>query len=447
MTATSSSGARASVIRFGGVVAADGVDLDVFEGEKPRDHRAERRRQDHVPQHRHRLSEAAGRHGDSSSAGRSPRTRRATSPGSASRAPSRFRSCSSTTRVIENLLIAAAAHGRRCRCSRALHDLPERAEMERLLDLVGSAGRRRAARRGELPEGKRKLVDIAVALALKPRLLLHGRADLGRRLVGKVRDHGHPGAAALAQQRVTSVFVEHDMDMVTRYADRVAVWSAGKIQKIGPPAEVLADPVRPRASDRDLKPCCQLRQGQCLDRRRARAARRHLRAAAGATRRPDRPQRRRQDHDRAHHHGVHGRRPAASGSAAIDLRPVRAAQPRPALGIGYAPEDRRLFSAFTVEENILLPARVAKLDAGGDAAAARSRLYGVLPELAELAAASGGLGVGRAGQDGRARPRADARHQAGSSWTNRSRGWRRCWRSATRKRCAGCARRTPTSRC
>ena len=42
---------------------------------------------------------------------------------------------------------------------------------------------------------------------------------------------------------MTSVFVEHDMDMVTRYADRVAVWSAGKIQMSGPPAEVLADPV------------------------------------------------------------------------------------------------------------------------------------------------------------------------------------------------------------
>jgi branched-chain amino acid transport system ATP-binding protein len=49
--------------------------------------------------------------------------------------------------------------------------------------------------------------------------------------------------AALAKQRVTSVFVEHDMDMVTRYADRVAVWSAGKIQMSGPPAVVLADPV------------------------------------------------------------------------------------------------------------------------------------------------------------------------------------------------------------
>ena len=57
---------------------------------------------------------------------------------------------------------------------------------------------------------------------------------------------------------------------------------------------------------------------------------------------------------------------------------------RPFLGIGYAPEDRRLFSAFSVEENILLPARVAKLSI----AETRHRLdraYSVLPELKELA--------------------------------------------------------------
>ncbi|MCA1530137.1 ABC transporter ATP-binding protein [Bradyrhizobium yuanmingense] len=69
---------------------------------------------------------------------------------------------------------------------------------------------------------------------------------------------------------------------------------------------------------------------------------------------------------------------------------------RPFLGIGYAPEDRRLFSAFTVEENILLPGRVAKL--GAEEARRRlERTYSVLPELKELAdrpagSVSGGQG-------------------------------------------------------
>lgn len=57
---------------------------------------------------------------------------------------------------------------------------------------------------------------------------------------------------------------------------------------------------------------------------------------------------------------------------------------RPALGIGYAPEDRRLFSAFTVEENILLPAQVAKLDAR-ETQKRLDRVYHILPELREMA--------------------------------------------------------------
>ena len=69
---------------------------------------------------------------------------------------------------------------------------------------------------------------------------------------------------------------------------------------------------------------------------------------------------------------------------------------RPALGIGYAPEDRRLFSAFTVEQNILLPAEVARLSAA-ETARRLERAYAILPELQELAerpagSVSGGQG-------------------------------------------------------
>jgi branched-chain amino acid transport system ATP-binding protein len=69
---------------------------------------------------------------------------------------------------------------------------------------------------------------------------------------------------------------------------------------------------------------------------------------------------------------------------------------RPGLGIGYAPEDRRLFSAFTVEENVLLPARVAKLSAT-ETQRRLARAYDVMPELKELAgrpagSVSGGQG-------------------------------------------------------
>jgi branched-chain amino acid transport system ATP-binding protein len=69
---------------------------------------------------------------------------------------------------------------------------------------------------------------------------------------------------------------------------------------------------------------------------------------------------------------------------------------RPGLGIGYAPEDRRLFSGFSVEENIVLPARVARLSSA-ETRARLDRVMSILPELQTLAprpagSVSGGQG-------------------------------------------------------
>jgi branched-chain amino acid transport system ATP-binding protein len=69
---------------------------------------------------------------------------------------------------------------------------------------------------------------------------------------------------------------------------------------------------------------------------------------------------------------------------------------RTALGIGYAPEDRRLFPTFTVEENIRLPAEVLGLPRG-EVGPRLERVWELLPELRELrdrraGALSGGQG-------------------------------------------------------
>lgn len=89
---------------------------------------------------------------------------------------------------------------------------------------------------------------------------------------------------------------------------------------------------------------------------------------------------------------------AAQGSIQLNGQAIDEVQAheRPALGIGYAPEDRRLFSAFTVEENILLPARVARLTQE-ETNRRLERVYGILPELKEMAkrpagSVSGGQG-------------------------------------------------------
>jgi branched-chain amino acid transport system ATP-binding protein len=76
----------------------------------------------------------------------------------------------------------------------------------------------------------------------------------------------------------------------------------------------------------------------------------------------------------------------AIGTVRLDGKDLGPVPPhhRPTLGLGYAPEDRRLFSAFTVEENILLPGRVAKLHPE-ETRRRLERAYAVLPELKELA--------------------------------------------------------------
>jgi branched-chain amino acid transport system ATP-binding protein len=92
-----------------------------------------------------------------------------------------------------------------------------------------------------LNEGARKLVDIAMALALRPRLLLMDEPTSGVASADKMAVV-QTLARVLREARVTAVFVEHDMDVVARFADRVAVWGQGRIAALGPPATILADP-------------------------------------------------------------------------------------------------------------------------------------------------------------------------------------------------------------
>jgi branched-chain amino acid transport system ATP-binding protein len=93
----------------------------------------------------------------------------------------------------------------------------------------------------ELPEGKRKLLDVAMALALEPQLLI-----MDEPTSGVASEDKHPLMntimSALDERKVTSWFVEHDVDIVGNYATRVAAWIAGRVAADGPPDQVLNDP-------------------------------------------------------------------------------------------------------------------------------------------------------------------------------------------------------------
>jgi branched-chain amino acid transport system ATP-binding protein len=114
------------------------------------------------------------------------------------------------------------------------------AEVDHVLEMVGLASRGDELS-GALPEGQRKLLDIAMALVLKPRLLILDEPTSG---VSTDEKHGLMKTimSALDAEKVTAIFVEHDVDIVSQYATRVAAWIAGRIAADGTPQQVLADP-------------------------------------------------------------------------------------------------------------------------------------------------------------------------------------------------------------
>ncbi|MCA7120585.1 MAG: ABC transporter ATP-binding protein, partial [Acidibrevibacterium sp.] len=87
----------------------------------------------------------------------------------------------------------------------------------------------------------RKLIDIAVAMALRPRLLLLDEPTSG---VSAIERFALMDAlmSAMRQRRISALFVEHDMEVVEKYANRVVVWNAGRVLVEGPPAVVMRDP-------------------------------------------------------------------------------------------------------------------------------------------------------------------------------------------------------------
>ena len=145
----------------------------------------------------------------------------------------------SAQRVIDNMMLALAATDGLWSVVRPLDAAARRAEAEALLELVGLADDRERIS-STLPEGHRKLLDIAIALALKPRLLLLDEPTSG---VSALERFPLMEAlmSALRQRRITALFVEHDMEVVARYASRVLVWNAGNIMAEGRPDEVFSN--------------------------------------------------------------------------------------------------------------------------------------------------------------------------------------------------------------
>ena len=93
---------------------------------------------------------------------------------------------------------------------------------------------------GTLPEGLRKLLDISMALVVKPKVLLLDEPTSGVS-AGEKFEIMDLVLQAVRAVGVTVLFVEHDMEIVRRYTQRILAFHEGRIIADGMPEAVLAD--------------------------------------------------------------------------------------------------------------------------------------------------------------------------------------------------------------
>jgi branched-chain amino acid transport system ATP-binding protein len=107
------------------------------------------------------------------------------------------------------------------------------------LDVLGKVGLRgrEKDKAGALAHGYQRALDIAIGLALKPKLIL-----MDEPLAGMSRGDRETVAALITALRaslgVTIVVVEHDVSMVMRLSDRITVMQHGEVIADAPPAEI-----------------------------------------------------------------------------------------------------------------------------------------------------------------------------------------------------------------
>lgn len=146
--------------------------------------------------------------------------------------------------VLDNMLVANACHGRKLSFWQPARRPQAVARAEQLLARFALADQR-DRRVAELPGGVRKLLDIAMALSGRPRLLLLDEPTSGVSAEEKFPMMATIMAGLGHEQDTTVLFVEHDMDIVERHATRVVAFYAGRVIADGPPAQALAtDDVR-----------------------------------------------------------------------------------------------------------------------------------------------------------------------------------------------------------
>jgi branched-chain amino acid transport system ATP-binding protein len=141
--------------------------------------------------------------------------------------------------LLENVALAVQARdGHSFRFwADAAADARLNAPAEEALDTVGLLDRRHRLA-GEVSHGERRLLEIAIALATEPRVLL-----LDEPMAGLGPEEGHRMVEMLRRLRgrFGLLLVEHDMDAVFSLADRITVMVYGRVVASGAPQAIRAD--------------------------------------------------------------------------------------------------------------------------------------------------------------------------------------------------------------
>lgn len=140
--------------------------------------------------------------------------------------------------VFDNVALTVFARERKTRSLFALADRDAAVadEAAAILAQFGLATRARMVA-GGLSQGERKLLDVAVAYALRPRLLFLDEPTSGvsTREKAPIMD---VVTSVVRSQGITAVVIEHDMDVVFTYSDRIVAMHQGAILADGTPDEI-----------------------------------------------------------------------------------------------------------------------------------------------------------------------------------------------------------------
>lgn len=143
--------------------------------------------------------------------------------------------------ALDNVRLAVFARLRKIRHPMVLAEHDEQVQQE-AAEVLGQFGleTKGDVAAGGLAQGERKLLDVAVAYALRPKLIFldEPTSGVGTREKSRIMD---TVSSVVRSGRLTAVIVEHDMEVVFKYSDRIVAMHQGRILAEGTPDQIRAD--------------------------------------------------------------------------------------------------------------------------------------------------------------------------------------------------------------